>query len=174
MQESGKLHMLKTRWWKEKRGGGKCQVNIFQICQCFGVTNGRHMIDRISDWPNLRGFTKGVCFVCLNRYNQVDWKPFGQSEIWSIRVLRFFWLLFVQPLENLATFYSTFGKFGYFLFDFWQNLAPFCSTFAKCPFLRNALCKLALKLKQKCRNISNPFTAVAAASVQQRVTFPNH
>jgi len=28
MQESGKLHMLKARWWKEKRGGGKCQVNV--------------------------------------------------------------------------------------------------------------------------------------------------
>ncbi|CAH1993009.1 unnamed protein product [Acanthoscelides obtectus] len=24
LQEEGKLHILKTRWWKEKRGGGKC------------------------------------------------------------------------------------------------------------------------------------------------------
>ncbi|KYM85527.1 Glutamate receptor, ionotropic kainate 2 [Atta colombica] len=24
LQEEGKLHMLKTRWWKEKRGGGSC------------------------------------------------------------------------------------------------------------------------------------------------------
>ena len=37
--------------------------------------NGRHLIDRISDWPNPHGFTKGVCFVCLNRYVQVDQKP---------------------------------------------------------------------------------------------------
>ena len=49
---------------------------------------GRHLIDRISDWPNPRGFTKGVHFVCLYRYVQVDRKPFGQSEIRSIRVLR--------------------------------------------------------------------------------------
>ena len=41
--------------------------------------NGRPLIDRISDWPNPRGFTKGVCFVWLNRYIQVDKKPFGQS-----------------------------------------------------------------------------------------------
>ena len=49
---------------------------------------GRHLIDRISDWPNPRGFTKGVRFVCLNRYIQVNQKPFSQSEIRSIRVLR--------------------------------------------------------------------------------------
>ena len=46
---------------------------------------GRHLIDRISDWPNPHGLTKGVRFVCLNRYVQVDQKPFGQSEIRSIR-----------------------------------------------------------------------------------------
>ena len=48
---------------------------------------GRHLIDQISDWPNPHGFTKGVRFVCLNRYIQVDQKPFGQSKIRSIRVL---------------------------------------------------------------------------------------
>lgn len=25
LQEEGKLHILKTRWWKEKRGGGACK-----------------------------------------------------------------------------------------------------------------------------------------------------
>lgn len=25
MQESGKLHHLKQKWWKEKYGGGKCK-----------------------------------------------------------------------------------------------------------------------------------------------------
>ncbi|XP_057671940.1 glutamate receptor ionotropic, kainate 2 isoform X1 [Diorhabda carinulata] len=25
LQEEGKLHILKTRWWKEKRGGGRCR-----------------------------------------------------------------------------------------------------------------------------------------------------
>lgn len=31
LQEEGKLHILKTRWWKEKRGGGSCRVrnNLF-------------------------------------------------------------------------------------------------------------------------------------------------
>lgn len=28
LQEEGKLHILKTRWWKEKRGGGSCRVRI--------------------------------------------------------------------------------------------------------------------------------------------------
>lgn len=27
LQEEGKLHILKTRWWKEKRGGGSCRVS---------------------------------------------------------------------------------------------------------------------------------------------------
>lgn len=26
LQEIGKLHKLKTKWWKEKRGGGACRV----------------------------------------------------------------------------------------------------------------------------------------------------
>lgn len=26
LQEEGKLHILKTRWWKEKKGGGACRV----------------------------------------------------------------------------------------------------------------------------------------------------
>ncbi len=39
MQESGKLHMLKTRWWKEKRGGGKCLVNIFSIFFCWSYSH---------------------------------------------------------------------------------------------------------------------------------------
>lgn len=29
LQEEGKLHILKTRWWKEKRGGGSCRVWIY-------------------------------------------------------------------------------------------------------------------------------------------------
>ena len=52
------------------------------------ISKGRHLIDRISDCPNPRGFTKGVSFVCLNRYIQVNQKTFGQSKIRSIRVLR--------------------------------------------------------------------------------------
>lgn len=28
LQEKGKLTALKNRWWKEKRGGGACQVSV--------------------------------------------------------------------------------------------------------------------------------------------------
>jgi len=31
LQEEGKLHMLKTRWWKEKRGGGACRVSNVRL-----------------------------------------------------------------------------------------------------------------------------------------------
>jgi len=31
LQEEGKLHVLKTRWWKEKRGGGSCRVSKYNI-----------------------------------------------------------------------------------------------------------------------------------------------
>ena len=26
LQEGGKLHVIKKRWWKERKGGGKCQA----------------------------------------------------------------------------------------------------------------------------------------------------
>ncbi len=26
LQEAGRLHILKNRWWKQRRGGGKCDV----------------------------------------------------------------------------------------------------------------------------------------------------
>ena len=26
LQEGGKLHILKEKWWKQKKGGGKCKV----------------------------------------------------------------------------------------------------------------------------------------------------
>ena len=28
LQEAGKLHQLKIKWWKEKNGGGKCKVRM--------------------------------------------------------------------------------------------------------------------------------------------------
>lgn len=28
LQEKGKLTALKNKWWKEKRGGGACQVSV--------------------------------------------------------------------------------------------------------------------------------------------------
>jgi hypothetical protein len=27
LQEAGRLHVLKNRWWKERRGGGQCKVS---------------------------------------------------------------------------------------------------------------------------------------------------
>ena len=30
LQEEGKLHILKSKWWKEKHGGGSCRVNILK------------------------------------------------------------------------------------------------------------------------------------------------
>ena len=30
LQEAGRLHVLKNRWWKEKRGGGVCSVSVTQ------------------------------------------------------------------------------------------------------------------------------------------------
>ena len=27
LQEAGRLHVLKDRWWKQRRGGGKCDVS---------------------------------------------------------------------------------------------------------------------------------------------------
>lgn len=31
LQEEGTLHALKTKWWKEKRGGGSCAVNALPL-----------------------------------------------------------------------------------------------------------------------------------------------
>ena len=28
LQESGQLHVLKRKWWKQKRGGGQCAVSV--------------------------------------------------------------------------------------------------------------------------------------------------
>ena len=27
LQEGGRLHMLKEKWWKQRKGGGKCKVS---------------------------------------------------------------------------------------------------------------------------------------------------
>lgn len=29
MQESGQISDLRKKWWREKRGGGKCEVSNF-------------------------------------------------------------------------------------------------------------------------------------------------
>ena len=66
----------------------------------FGLTKFR--IDRISDWPNPRGFTKGVHFVCLNRFVQIDRKPFGQSGSYGFTN----WIqmaIFMKATQKLST-----------------------------------------------------------------------
>ena len=35
LQEGGKLHVLKEKWWKRMRGGGQCEVKIANIFQTF-------------------------------------------------------------------------------------------------------------------------------------------
>ncbi|CAG9826300.1 unnamed protein product [Diabrotica balteata] len=40
LQEEGKLHILKTRWWKEKRGGGKCRSSLCKEM----ATEFRHVV----------------------------------------------------------------------------------------------------------------------------------
>jgi len=36
MQESGEISLMKTKWWKEKRGGGACGVSsLFGMKQLF-------------------------------------------------------------------------------------------------------------------------------------------
>lgn len=35
LQEEGKLHLLKQKWWKEKRGGGSCRVRpLYYLSLC--------------------------------------------------------------------------------------------------------------------------------------------
>ena len=91
------------------------------------ISNGRHLIDRISDWPNPRGFTKGVRFVCLNRYIQVDGKPFVQSEIRSIRVLRHGVVSGRRAIELFAAGKGTNDRhrFEYLLIIFSGSMLPF-------------------------------------------------
>jgi ionotropic glutamate receptor len=31
LQEGGKLHILKEKWWKQRKGGGKCKVGKSEI-----------------------------------------------------------------------------------------------------------------------------------------------
>ena len=40
LQEEGKLHILKTRWWKEKRGGGNCRVRNISFYIYFASERG--------------------------------------------------------------------------------------------------------------------------------------
>ena len=48
LQEEGKLHLLKTRWWKEKRGGGSCRVSMQTRSS---LLHGMHSIKRIYQIP---------------------------------------------------------------------------------------------------------------------------
>lgn len=42
LQESGKLAALKIKWWKEKRGGGACQVSFHRKHLLFIFNNQIH------------------------------------------------------------------------------------------------------------------------------------
>lgn len=44
LQEQGKLSVNKIKWWKEKRGGGACDV----ICDCIWKPSARGLIYELS------------------------------------------------------------------------------------------------------------------------------
>ena len=45
LQEAGRLHVLKNRWWKQMRGGGKCDVSSnFELRINFKIANNIFMI----------------------------------------------------------------------------------------------------------------------------------
>lgn len=39
MQENGDLHRLKVKWWKQKRGGGRCQKSVVKSAEELGLDN---------------------------------------------------------------------------------------------------------------------------------------
>jgi hypothetical protein len=39
MQENGDLHRLKVKWWKQKRGGGRCQQTKVKRATELGLDN---------------------------------------------------------------------------------------------------------------------------------------
>jgi ionotropic kainate glutamate receptor 2 len=53
LQEEGKLHILKTRWWKEKRGGGSCRVSTAtfapRVVQCHSAILPTHCLFMLQD-----------------------------------------------------------------------------------------------------------------------------
>lgn len=69
MQEEGKLHILKTRWWKEKRGGGSCRVGfeaIFIMSSLLKIINPQDDTSKSSSAANELGLANvGGVFVVL-------------------------------------------------------------------------------------------------------------
>lgn len=61
LQEEGKLHILKTRWWKEKKGGGKCRVSLSIV------------------------YFKGLCQRVSKTFNRCN----SRGDIW--RLIKFKW-----------------------------------------------------------------------------------
>lgn len=57
MQESGKLAQLKIKWWKEKRGGGACQVKIRMKTKHINLKN------------NLKTFTRRLWLFLKKKTN---------------------------------------------------------------------------------------------------------
>ena len=44
LQEEGKLHELKNRWWKERRGGGQCDTKVEWATDFLGTFQGIIMV----------------------------------------------------------------------------------------------------------------------------------
>ena len=44
LQEGGKLHVLKEKWWKRMRGGGQCEVKLANICHKISQFSGENKL----------------------------------------------------------------------------------------------------------------------------------
>lgn len=59
LQEKGKLTALKNKWWKEKRGGGACQVS--RVSRLTRTFLNLYITLLISKFLSLKWSGQGVC-----------------------------------------------------------------------------------------------------------------
>ncbi|KAL3278738.1 hypothetical protein HHI36_016268 [Cryptolaemus montrouzieri] len=69
LQEEGKLHILKTRWWKEKRGGGKCSRD--EVMKASGTANELGLANVGGVFVVLMG---GMGVACIIAVCEFIWK----------------------------------------------------------------------------------------------------
>lgn len=70
LQEEGKLHLLKTRWWKEKRGGGSCRVSMQTRFSLF-YTSRRDALDET--YPPNSPISPRTCISFVARVSTPNW-----------------------------------------------------------------------------------------------------
>ncbi|KAK9880188.1 hypothetical protein WA026_010060 [Henosepilachna vigintioctopunctata] len=69
LQEEGKLHILKTRWWKEKRGGGKCSRD--EVLKTTSTANELSLANVGGVFVVLMG---GMGVACITAVCEFVWK----------------------------------------------------------------------------------------------------